>query len=734
MGKDFEPILFRACLSKWTAATTARRELEAHLGHSGVGESIANPAPLPPEVASRPAAQRCQWALNRLAEERKTLAHLRLREQQGAQLRARLERLRDEKQAAETAAARQRVIRWATVAVVAAAILAIPAYIHWQRRPPALPRSALENALAPALAQRGLALKSLSFRAGPQYRGVAGISATFTATLIQPLYAPLPAARYLEEEMKMDLGANRQITELLSAKEGPRLLQIAGFSVRPPDLTRIALVKLATPPGKAFDGSAGLRAVRRGGSWQVSLDNLSIGAFPQDQRPRGQLEGEAFDVGRPEDLARLRALAGEQTGTLAKLQEARQKLLAEAMAGHRSEEQALTGFFRPGAIFTSTVAVRKESRPVYLEIIESSANSDIHTLKAMFHNDGGWGDGRLFEGEWKYDSATEGFQVALTSLSDQVIRSGGPVLDNPQMIHLLLAVKGERLIGSLAGTASEWSRVPDEETEHVKRAASPDYFAMLDALQPAAIYSGVVKTSATGSEQILLRFGGVPDAGSPVQAVLEDPSHPAWQFQLAGPLIGNRYREAHWPLRLTQIRDSVPPGIPPKAFLPRLSSLALHMENDTLMGDYRGQTFRFEPLSLEETTRRRQMGAMRQQVLQSLLRAGVVASGDAVDAARSQRSQLRLLLLKVESGANTLEARLESAAAPTLYRQLAGKIYPEAGVISLVFDIRPNTYGVARTAIEPWFKGGRDTLTLAVDGSSLAGQDSHGWTFAFRSP
>jgi len=159
--------------------------------------------------------------------------------------------------------------------------------------------------------------------------------------------------------------------------------------------------------------------------------------------------------------------------------------------------------------------------------------------------------------------------------------------------------------------------------------------------------------------------------------------------------------------------------------------LALRIEDGVLIGDDRGMPFRFEPLSATETSRRQQTTAAWRDALTTILRNGAVLEGSATDSTKTTRSAVRLRVTNVDTAKSTVEFRLESASAPNLFRMVSGRYYPEAGVLNLVRDVRPNTYGIVRTAQEPWFRGGRDTLNLAIENFVLAGQDGHVWSFEF---
>src|SRR6185295_17825549 len=135
--------------------------------------------------------------------------------------------------------------------------------------------------------------------------------------------------RYLQDELKLNLTANRRIAELTSAKEGRRLLELAGLSARPTDLTKVALAKVATPAGNTFNGMANFTATERRGGWELSAPSISVPGLPQNQFARGQFSGEVFDVSRDDDRARLRAQADEQAQILMRLERARESYLAE---------------------------------------------------------------------------------------------------------------------------------------------------------------------------------------------------------------------------------------------------------------------------------------------------------------------------------------------------------------------------------------------------------------------
>jgi len=614
------------------------------------------------------------------------------------------------------------------------ALAATAATIWWQRRPPSISKTAVEQSLARELGKRGLSLSSVSFQTSSQHGGIADVYATLIAKLDRPLYVSVPTERYLQEELKIDATVNKRIAELTSAKEARRLLELAGLTSPPLDVTKVSVVKVGTPPGNTFNGMANFTASKSSGTWDVSVRSISLPSWPADQRPRENFAGEVFDVSRDDDRARLRSLVDAQPKILAQLEQARGAYVAEVMAQHKRQEELLVPFFRPGAIFTGTMAGRtaNEKKPIYLEVTEAVGGSGTHPLKAIIHNDGGWGDGRLFEGEWKFEVARERFELSLVSRSDQMTRNGGPVLDDPKMVNLELVIDSDRVSGQLGASAIQFTRVPDADTERVKRAASPDYFAMLGAMVPDAYYSGSVKLSEASTQQILLRVMRAADATKSIEVVLQDPEREAWQLKLTGPLIGNRHREANWPLRLAEVRDATPPGIPAKSLAPQFRALPLRMENGALIGSYRNQTFRLEPLSSGEAARRLRATASWRQAFNSAIRPGGVIDGTAVDPTKALRSSLRLRVLSMDSAKGTIETRLESIQSPTLFRNVSGKVFADAGTLSLAFDMRANTYGIARTATEPWFKGGRDSLTLAVDGLALTGQDGHNWSFEFK--
>ena len=71
-------------------------------------------------------------------------------------------------------------------------------------------------------------------------------------------------------------------------------------------------------------------------------------------------------------------------------------------------------------------------------------------------------------------------------------------------------------------------------------------------------------------------------------------------------MVGNRYRETTWPLRLAVVRTAIPPGIPLKSSVVQFPALALRVENGKLIGDFRNRPFSFDLLSREEAARRAQ--------------------------------------------------------------------------------------------------------------------------------
>ncbi|HTD65632.1 MAG TPA: hypothetical protein VK846_03750 [Candidatus Limnocylindria bacterium] len=109
MKNDFDPLPLRSQLTAWHNSEATRRRFRSAIEKAQISDSVSNPINLPDAVAKKSAAERCEWALSQLAEERKNLAVSRRDQELGAALRARLLQLQAQKQATEQAGARKRL-------------------------------------------------------------------------------------------------------------------------------------------------------------------------------------------------------------------------------------------------------------------------------------------------------------------------------------------------------------------------------------------------------------------------------------------------------------------------------------------------------------------------------------------------------------------------------------------------------------------------------------------------
>ncbi len=544
----------------------------------------------------------------------------------------------------------------------------------------------------------------------------------------------VPTQAYLQENFHLDPNVSAEISKAGNGRGAGRVLQLAGLSGTNFDATRFTLLKIATPAGTIFDGTASLRALRQGGGWQSSDSIPNLPSLRSDTRPRTAFQGSVFEVDNEPDRSNLRALVDDQPRVLAHLRQAQDTAAAEILAQHKTEEENLVKYFRVGAVFNGTLAGRtpKETNPVYLEVTEAAGGSGAHALKALVHNSGGWGDGRVFEGEWKFDTTRDHFALSLASRTDQAIGYGGPVLGDPRLLKLELVFDTDRLSGDLAGSACQFARVPDGGEDDFRRKASPDYFALRDVVTPGLIYQGSVNIAPGTTQQIILGFTASQNGSTLISAVLQDPDREAWQYRCTGPLVGNHNRDGNWPLRLTVDRSSIPPGIPAKSPVLQFPTLALRIENGTLIGDFRNMPFPFTPLSREDTARRIQATAAWQRAFQNRIQPGGSLAGTTANPDGSAKNAVVLKVTAFDAATHAIVARLESGRDPAVFRNLTGKGFPDAGTVNFDFDVRPNQYKVDPRAPEPFFRSGRDNLILAVDGLELTGHEGQNWNFAFH--
>jgi len=734
MNNNFEPVPLRKHLLTWSKSASTARRLRSAVQNAEAGTATANPLPLPPETEKAPAVERCNWALKQLAHARQSLAEAKNEQARAEAWKKRFEKAREERQAAENARARKRATKLLAAAAVIGLLVVGAGVLWWQRRPPSIAGADVEQRITKALNERGFTPTSIHFDVGAAINYRAPVRAIVSAKLDRPLLMTIPTEPYLQSEFKWDGRASKRISELTAGNGLDRVRELAGLPSGTLDASKVTLLKTASPAGTAVSGSASLVASRINGGWSLSDATVALLPMRPDGKPRQAYSGTVFEIEREDDRARLRALVEDQANIVAKLEKARDAYTAETMAQHRKQEESLLGIFRPGSIFTGTVAGRTpaERKAIHLELLEAAGGFGIHPVKALFHNDGGWGDGRVFEGIWKFDPGHARFQLSLASGTDQMVRNGGPVLGEPRLVKLELGIEAEKLTGELDTIACQLTRVADGDAERFKREASPDYFGLMDAIAPGTIYQGKVPVAGGAGDKIYLQFTRVEKNGATVEALVQDPDHEAWQFKVSGALIGNRYREAQWPIRLAVVRPALSPGISAKALIMQFGAVALRIENSRLISDYRGQPFHFEPVPREEALQRLQGAALRRKTLAALTQPGAALAGETVNPQKDVRTPVRLRVINANATDGSITLRLESGQLPGVFRNLVGKVFEDAGALNLSFDVRPGEYNVDRRAVEPFFKGGRDTIVLALEGGRLSGQDGHLWSFEFK--
>ena len=102
------------------------------------------------------------------------------------------------------------------------------------------------------------------------------------------------------------------------------------------------------------------------------------------------------------------------------------------------------------------------------------------------------------------------------------------------------------------------------------------------------------------------------------------------------------------------------------------------------------------------------------------------------DSSLKNAAVLRVLTVNAAAGLPSKPASNRSATPPNFRNLTRSKLFPDARTVSLDFDVRPNQYRVDPRAPEPFFRSGRDTLVLAVEGMALTGRDGYNWSFTFR--
>lgn len=557
-----------------------------------------------------------------------------------------------------------------------------------------------------------------------------------------------------DAETSFDFSEWRRIRELLSGKNGPRLLALAGLGADAESLGNVTLVREVTMRFSPVQLNASVVAERRLFKWNLSLQdsNLLALASVERTRPLSAFPGKVYVVNRPADREPIAALSR-------RLPEIRERLDQAVAALLQENKAAWLALLRPQALFAGDAAAhsymdRTQKARVYLEITEVRGDEDPPRLSALLRNDGGWKETRVFSGMVAYDAGAGAFQLKLSSPASKGEEGAGPFLDDhTDGFNLELDSDGDSVLPlGIADGALTWKSggatlrlepVRAEARAALIAEAEGDYPKLLEATKAGMVYTGTITNRAKGTrESWLLRFTGQEEkegdnaSGADMHAILEHPERLAWKCALRGHLEANRYRAKGTPLGFDQEHhaDFAPPHEVTDMFETRNenaaepgSPIGLRLDGAKLVGENSRFVFRFERATPELLAEREKREAARVARLLAFVQPGAVHDGT-VEGLGLAPARVRLRFVQAEDRGARVEVHLHGPQRPELAQRLRGRLDASRGVLQLTFEGPANPQGNRLDSdpeLKAYFSGrflGAAEWLFAVENETMAGR------------
>jgi hypothetical protein len=508
---------------------------------------------------------------------------------------------------------------------------------------------------------------------------------TAQARLDEALYTPADTAKYLQEELGVNLAEERIGRDYLTSAEGKKVLELARIKDLPPDPFTTILLKQTSAPGKQGSYSGFYNASKESGVWSISLSgSLEKGAA--SGQARGSYPKDALIDTEPATQTILKARYEAAAQVQAKIIAAREQFHEQLRRDREAKLEVLRGLMKAGAFFVGTAEQRynHQTTPISLEFI--GADSGKGALQVLLRNDGGWQDTRGFQGNWKADPEVAKALISLRTLSNQAIRDGGPILDNNDTwtVNLVLDANGT-LEGNTDGYLYHFTRVADAEAEAVKNEAQQQMRSLLDTIAPGSAFIGaVVSKRDNSSEQVLLRINRVENNGVLLAASLESIDRSNWKRALAGTIIGNRYRSENHPVRLKRSGDDAVKRAPDGSVfsVPYDAQLMFSLDGETLRGDDGNYRYELKHASASDLAELQAKHAARTGRFSAAVRTGATYDGTARNS-DGFVGRVRLRFTAVDLAHDTVALVVESRDQVGIHTDLKGAPVPEEGLLSL---------------------------------------------------
>jgi len=558
------------------------------------------------------------------------------------------------------------------------------------------------------------------------------VSVTAKAWPVQPLYAKADVAEYMLRTFQLDPESTAEARALLVDKATPRKTWLTGGRPIPPDPFQLVILEPVTQADTSFNFQGILGAHRVGGAWVFSLVSGGLeGGGPQGEA-RSTFSIPSFVVGEAADDARLRALVADFqafAGRAAKAQKDSEAARAAVVDGRRD---AFLSRIAPGRFFSGTAleAGEQYGTPIFLEITGLSGND----VTAILRNEGGWRNGRVFQGAWSADDDFRTTTLNLSSQSGQAVRNAGPLLETTQNWVLALSMDP-------SGRLSEQGRYYQYQLQPTAPAQVAALRARLEAefeqataaTEPGSLFQGSATSAAGASEPILLRFSSRSDDGKSFEATMESTTR-SWKRAFRGRIIDNARRSRGEPLRLSSGENDAVVDAPADSVLgdPEDLEIGLNPTEGSLSGEDSRFTYRLARAEATDLHKLAAGRAERARHFMALLRSGIAYDG-AFREDQGFITHARLEITRIDPETGAVTAAIRSLARSRVFRDFAGTCDPAGGSISLAATVH-GSFGEDGSFDIPFLtSASASTVHLELAGSSITGRiegDPH-WIMEF---
>ncbi len=559
------------------------------------------------------------------------------------------------------------------------------------------------------------------------------VSVAAKAWLVQPLYTKADIADYLQRTFQIDPESAAEARALLLDKATPRNTALTDGRALPADPFQLVVLQPATQADTSFNFQGVLDAHRSGGAWGFSLVSGGLEGGGPLGEARSTFGTPSFVVGDAGDDTQLRTLAANFQAFAGRVAKVHMETERARTAVVDARRLAFLGRIAPGRFFSGAAveAGEQNGTPLHLEITGLSGNE----VTAILRNEGGWRNGRVFQGTWSADDDARNTTLNLSSAASQAVRNGGPVLENTQNWSLSLNMDSAgRLTGQNRYFQYQFQPVPPAQMVALRTRLETEFQQAVAATEPGSLFEGTAASVATGAaEPILLRFSSRSDDGKSFEATLESTTR-SWKRALHGRIIDNARRSRGEPLRLSSGANDAVVDAPVASVLgdPEDMEIGLNPSAVSLTGEDSHFTYRLVRAEETDLSRLQAGRAQRARHFMGVLRDGISYDGTLrEDQGFITHARLEIEHIDRETGAVT--ASIHSLARSRVYRGFTGTCDPAGGSAALTATSR-GSFGEDGSFDAPFMtSASASTVHLELTGNSVTGRiegDPH-WVMEF---